>query len=52
MLVVVVSLNLDSSVQEFLQREQLPPEYLEAVDNWYRPLAADIARQISISKPE
>jgi D-glycerate 3-kinase len=44
MLVAVVSLNLDSSVQEFLQREQLPPEYLEAIDNWYRPLTVDIAR--------
>jgi D-glycerate 3-kinase len=31
-------------VQHFLQREQLPSEYLQTVDHWYRPLASDLAR--------
>ena len=34
----------DAVLQRFLQQQQLPAQYLEAIDGWYRPLASEIAR--------
>lgn len=42
---VAVPLNgVDTVLQRFLQQQQLPAQYLEAIDGWYRPLASEIAR--------
>ena len=38
-----ISLNDTARLEDFLQAHRLPPSYLDSVDRWFRPLAAELA---------